>query len=176
MLFLHLFSYFVFFFFSYFLTYNFNGQTVGNHGSTETYWWLWVTSLNHISKESHKDGSRDGMWSTTMYWFSAYKLLSAGIFFLSGPDKGFMLDQITKASFLNELLYTDLLVSSSLFFLCCSKWSHQLLHCAWGGFAHLVLLWNFLTKQCTRNCRRLMNLTQAFFTLEWARMTRSFLI
>lgn len=42
-------------------------------------------------------------------------------FFLSGPDKGFMLDQITKASFLNELLYTDLLVSSSLFFLCCSK-------------------------------------------------------
>lgn len=126
-LFLHLFS---FFFFSYFLTYNFNGQTVGNHGSTETYWWLWVTSLNHISKESHKDGSRDGMWSTTMYWFSAYKLISAGIF-LSGPDKGFMLDQITKASFLNELLYTDLLVSSSLFFLCCSKWSHQLLHCAW---------------------------------------------
>lgn len=53
-------------------------------------------------------------------------------FFLSGPDKGFMLDQITKASFLNELLYADLLVSSSLFFLCCSKWSHQLLHCAWG--------------------------------------------
>lgn len=52
-------------------------------------------------------------------------------FFLSGPDKGFMLDQITKASFLNELLYTDLLVSSSLFFHCCSKWSHQLLHCAW---------------------------------------------
>lgn len=78
-LFLHLFSYFVFF--SHFLTNNFNGQTVGNHGSTETYWWLWVTSLNHISKESHKDGSRDGMWSTTMYWFSAYKLISAGIFF-----------------------------------------------------------------------------------------------
>lgn len=152
----------------------------------EIYWPLHVGEQNQTTfqKQPHKDGSWVGMWSIHIYWSSlalvlTYPFLLAClvffffVFFLCAFDKGLIFDQITKVSFLNELLYLDLLSInlllnySIIFFSKLSHWSCTVLGAVCSYHALLRLPENHSAQKTVW----LMKLMLAGFTLEWVRKT-----